>query len=416
MSKERVKIGLFGLWSGYAFQEILKQMTADTVIYALCERDKGLMQRGIENAPKDVKICETYEELLDSGIDAVILSNAFNNHAPYAIKALDKGIHVLSECTAASTMKECVELCEAVERSSAKYMLIENYPYTAPMMEIARLYRGGSLGHMKYCEGEYNHPFDLDTYKALSPRPDHWRRYVPATYYITHALGPLMQISGQFPVRISGFSAYSQHHADYLKDFHNELPDLVGMMTAQTNEGGIFRFNGWSHMPSHSAYRFCGEIGSCETGRAYGESVFVNYNEWEKPKEVFDDLLDRLADGRIRSMSYGGGSSASYTPAFEEHDDIARNASHSGGDFWVLHNFIDYIRDDVHPFFDVYAACAMSACAILGWRSCLEGGRVYDIPDFKNAEERNKWRDDALTPFPDESGKRTLPVNSIEKI
>ena len=82
----------------------------------------------------------------------------------------------------------------------------------------------------------------------------------------------------------------------------------------------------------------------------------------------------------------------------------------------MLHNFVKYIQEDVHPFFDVYVGCAMSACAILGWRSCLENGKVYDIPDFKNVEERNKWRDDDLSPYPDENGKRTVPLNSIEKI
>jgi len=55
----------------------------------------------------------------------------------------------------------------------------------------------------------------------------------------------------------------------------------------------------------------------------------------------------------------------------------------------------------------------MSAAAILGWRSCLQNGRTYKIPDFRNPEERNKYRDDALTPFPDEKGEGiTLPCST----
>ena len=66
--------------------------------------------------------------------------------------------------------------------------------------------------------------------------------------------------------------------------------------------------------------------------------------------------------------------------------------------------------DDVEPFFNVYRAVAMSATAILGWRSCLNHGENFKIPDFRDPEERNTVRDDDLTPFPDENGNgATLP-------
>ncbi len=58
----------------------------------------------------------------------------------------------------------------------------------------------------------------------------------------------------------------------------------------------------------------------------------------------------------------------------------------------------------------MYQAVAMSATAILGWRSCLNHGENYKIPDFRNVEERNAVRDDDLTPFPDQEGNgATLP-------
>ena len=43
--------------------------------------------------------------------------------------ALKKGIAVFSETIPAVTLKECVELCRAVEETNALYMLAENYPY-----------------------------------------------------------------------------------------------------------------------------------------------------------------------------------------------------------------------------------------------------------------------------------------------
>ena len=57
----------------------------------------------------------------------------------------------------------------------------------------------------------------------------------------------------------------------------------------------------------------------------------------------------------------------------------------------------------------------MSAVAILGWRSCMENGKVYPIPDFRDKAQRNAWRNDDLTPFPDENGNVTLPCATGKK-
>ncbi len=54
----------------------------------------------------------------------------------------------------------------------------------------------------------------------------------------------------------------------------------------------------------------------------------------------------------------------------------------------------------------------MSAVGILGWKSCLNHGENYKVPDFRSLKDRNEVRDDDLTPFPDENGKgMTLPAS-----
>ena len=41
----------------------------------------------------------------------------------------------------------------------------------------------------------------------------------------------------------------------------------------------------------------------------------------------------------------------------------------------------------------------MSSVSILGHRSMLEGSVPYDIPDMRLEENRQKYRNDRLTPF-----------------
>ncbi len=383
---ERLKIGVFGLWRGMTFVNMMNSFE-DAYIYAICDKDEGRMNQAAAACIPEVKRCKDFDELLDSGIDAVVLCNYFNEHAAYAIKAMERGIDVLSECTAGATMKECVELCEAVERTGRKYMLAENYPFTAPLLEFEKLCKGGTLGRILYAEGEYNHSGPRNMLAGLTPTPTHWRAYLPRTYYVTHALGPLMHSTKEMPVEVSAFAVHSDVLEQY-DDFRHNY-DAFAMMSCKTDGGALFRFTGCAAMASKSGYRVVGEYGSCETGRSLGDKVCLTYNNWTIP------------EGKQESQIY--------EPTWDENADLASKAGHGGGDFFTSYNFVRYLKDDVVPFFDVYRSCAMSAVGILAWRSCLENGKVYQIPDFKDKAQRDAWRNDDLTPFPDENGKVTLP-------
>ena len=59
-------------------------------------------------------------------MDAVILANFANEHAPYAIRLLNSGRHVASEVLAVKDMAEAVALTVAVEQSGEVYAYLEN--------------------------------------------------------------------------------------------------------------------------------------------------------------------------------------------------------------------------------------------------------------------------------------------------
>lgn len=123
-------------------------------------------------------------------MDAVIIANFFNEHAPYAIKALNADKHVISECAANITLAEGVALCRAVESTQKVYMIAENYCYTKFILEMRKIYQSGEIGRVLYAEGEYNHPMSTKEFNAIAPGRNHWRNLIPSTYYCTHATAP----------------------------------------------------------------------------------------------------------------------------------------------------------------------------------------------------------------------------------
>ncbi len=380
-----IRIGIYGLWRGASFLPILSGFDG-VEIAALCERNEDKLKAALERCP-GAKACRDYEELLDSGIDAVFLCNYFHEHAKCAVPAMERGIAVFSECTSAPTLAECVKLVETAERTGTKYMIAENYPFSAALLEMKRLADEGTLGRILYAEGEYNHTCPREELAALTPGKYHWRAWLPRTYYVTHTLGPLMHVTGQMPVKVNAFAVHSDVLEQY-DDFRHNY-DAFAMMNCITDGGALFRFTGCAAMGSPSGYRFVGENGSCETGRTLGSQVNVTYHHWLVPE--------------------GRQASSTYAPAWPTNAELAERAGHGGGDFWTVYNFLEYLRGGPEPFFNVYRGALMSAVGILGWRSCMQDGKTIALPDFTKKSDRDAVRDDTLTPFPDENGHVSLP-------
>ena len=207
---KKIKFGIFGLGRGSAFYNSIRVNNGEIV--AICDMNEAKLEAAKQAIGEGVTTYTDFDKFLShEGLEAVFLCNFFHEHAPYAIKALERNIHVLSECTSNGTMAEGVALVRAAEKSKALYMLSENYPFMRFNQEMYRVYREGTLGKALFAEGEYNHPLDIadvEHIKKYRPFPTHWRNYTPRTYYITHSLAPLMYIT--YPgSALGGISFYS---------------------------------------------------------------------------------------------------------------------------------------------------------------------------------------------------------------
>lgn len=95
---EDIRIGVVGLGRGCELMNLFKLDTIDATVTAACETSEMVLGWDIvKKSLEDVKLFSDYEEMLDSGlINAVVLANYFPDHASFAIKALERGIAVLT--------------------------------------------------------------------------------------------------------------------------------------------------------------------------------------------------------------------------------------------------------------------------------------------------------------------------------
>jgi predicted dehydrogenase len=287
----------------------------------------------------------------------------------------------MSECAACHTLAEGVELCRAVEASGRIYMFAENYPYTAFNQEMARLYKAGEIGRILYAEGEYNHPGSFEWAMGISPGLAHWRNNLPATYYCTHAMAPLMTITDTMPVRVHGF--VSRWPEDSARKRLWRQRDAVGLIIAVMDNGAVFKLI-QGGLPGHSIfYRLHGERGLMETGRGPGywgpSSVRVVHEEYDcRPGEPTE------------RVSY---------PSFPDWAKDAAAAGHGGGDYFTNYYFAEAIRTGRQPYLNVYRGVAMSVIGILAWKSVLDGSAGYAVPDFTRETSRKAFADDHWRPM-----------------
>ncbi|MBE6541657.1 MAG: Gfo/Idh/MocA family oxidoreductase [Ruminococcaceae bacterium] len=386
MEKKKIRFGVFGLTRGNELIYCIEHSEAEVV--AICDHRPAALAQSKDEwfRDRDVMMFENFDDFIKADFDAVLMSNYFCDHAEYSIRAMKAGKHVLSETLPNITMAEGVELCRVKEETGMTYALLENYPYYGDFIEMGRMYKAGTLGSLVYAEGSYIHPMSAGEQNGLAPGERHWRNWTPRTYYTTHALAPLMMMTDALPTKVTAMASF---HPEITKGTALRTGDAAAFILCQTDINAVFRITGWAHyVTAASGNVLCGTRGSAcvdpETGHVKvsflhnDPAPYVKYVEWPD----------------------------------SEYGPIPEKAGHSGTDFYVINEFVKDLREGREPYFNVYRATMMSSVAILAWRSILNDNKCYDVPDFRKEEDRKKYENDRITPYPDENYRVNIPCSS----
>ena len=85
-------------------------------------------------------------------------------------------------------------------------------------------------------------------------------------------------------------------------------------------------------------------------------------------------------------------------PLWRKHGEEARKAGHGRGDYFVLRELYQMVRDDREPWIDVYDAAHWSSLYECTQRSLDNDNATIEIPDFtKGRWQDTEWRQGRLT-------------------
>lgn len=388
---KKVRIGVIGVYRGSSMINYCK--VGDNVeLVALCDKwVEGLERQKMLHAGENITYYTDYDEFLKHDMDAVVLANYANEHAPFAIKALRSGKHVLSEVLPVQNMKEAVELIETIEETGLVYSYAENYCYMPAPYEMRRLYRAGKIGEFEYGEGEYVHNCEPIWPSISYGDPDHWRNNMYATFYCTHSLGPIIHITGLRPVSVTGFEGTK--NARNLRT--GAKGGQFGIEMVELENGGIIKSLHSFLYKNSIWYSIYGSKGRMESAREDAEkggvhTIYVNADEYD----------GQYAPEKVEC----------YEPKTSEQDAAF---GHGGSDFYTVWNFAEKILGNPDAdTIDIYEALDMFLPGLFAYRSVLAGGIPMEIPNLRDKAVRDQWRNDTACIDPKAAGDQLQPTFS----
>lgn len=388
----KIKVGVMGARRGGAMIDYCKKAENAEVV-AICDKAQYLLDIQKKKAEGlNISFYTSFDEFIKHDMDAVVLANYANEHAPFAIRCLKAGKHVFSEVLPAQTMKEAIELIEAVEESGLVYSYGENYCYMGASREMKRLYELGEIGEFEYGEGEYIHNCEPIWPEITYGEKDHWRNNMFSTFYCTHSLGPIIHITGLRPVSVVAFESTMNERnlrmGSKAGSFGIEIVTLENGGIIKSIHGGLYFDSIW--------YTMYGSKGHMESAREITKNGLMN--------KIF-----------VQSDSYSGEYAKPPVQEYDPNEKASLDTSkfgHGGSDFYPMYYFIEKIKGNTKAdTIDVYQAMDMYLPGLLGYRSILNGSTPMEIPNLRNKEERDKWRNDSSCTIPSVAGDMLLPTS-----
>lgn len=368
---KKVKIGVLGAGRGMTMMRYC-QHAENAELVAVCDySEKSLSNAKKEMNCSSIAYYSDFEQFIRHDMDAVVLANYANEHAPYAVKCMKAGLHVISEVLPVQTMKEAVELIETVEETGMVYAYAENYCYMPAPREMKRLYSEGKIGTFEYGEGEYMHNCEKDWYALTNGGdPKHWRNTMYATFYCTHSIGPLIHISRLRPVSVVAFEMPVNERMVRMgaKCGHSAL-EIVTL-----ENGAIFKsLHGVGCSRNSSWYSVYGSEGRLESAREDADNggnarIYVNCSS----TDIYQIQTYEPRDDKSGMAEYFG---------------------HGSADYYTMYNFVEKLKGNPEAdTIDVYEAMDMFLPGMMGYQSILQGNVSIAIPDLRDINVREQYR------------------------
>lgn len=380
---EKLSIGVVGLSFGAEFPPIYRDHP-DVRRVVVCDSNSELLRNYADKyCFNDNDLCQTFDDLLGMGLDAIHIITPIHTHEPMTVKALNSGHHVASTVPMATSIEGIQRIIDATRKSGKRYMMMETSIYTYQCLFVEELIRQNKIGNIQFMSGTH--------FQDMEGWPEYWYG-LPPMHYATHAVAPLLHLSRARAVSVHCFGS-GKMRSELMKKYNNPFPVETAIIKLD---------NGIAINIARSLF---------ETAREYveGFSLLGEKKSFEWHMENEDPYLFEFDDAdnleNLRSLTRGFKISAKriscpdYRSRLPEsiqkytrqhtildpsrpHLSISQGGGHHGSHPHMVHEFLRSIIEDRQAVTNEEVSANWTAVGICAHESALRDGAKIEIPDF----------------------------------
>ncbi|MBK9152549.1 MAG: Gfo/Idh/MocA family oxidoreductase [Saprospiraceae bacterium] len=411
--KDKIRLGIIGVGArGYETLK-LALYRKDVTVTSVCDIDpnhaaraeKAVVEAGHKKPALYTRGDYDYRRMLHSKeLDAVLICTPWEWHTPMSVDAMRMGIAVGCEVAGAASVEECWQMVRTQESTGTPFMIMENVCYRRDVMAALNMVRQGLFGELVHLEGGYQH--DLREVKFNDGKQYYgggvefgekgysearWRTqhsvYRNGDLYPTHGIGPI----GSFINNNRGNRFVSlTSMASKARGLHQYIMDHP--------QGGA------SHPNATIQFRL-GDVVTTSIQTAMGETIVLSHDtSLPRPyslgfrvqgvKGLWMDINKSVhIEGRSPAHKWEPADAYFKTydhPLWRKYEKDAADAGHGGMDWFVLHAFVEALKNNEPMPLDVYDHASWAVITCLSEQSISQGGAVQSFPDFTDGRWINR--------------------------
>ena len=162
---DQLKFGIAGFGKMGKIREIAISNSQEAELIAIFEIND------YQYSDDSVIQCKSFDELLSTESDAVIISSYVSVAAEYVIRALNAGKHVFCEKPPAMNANEMLAVIEAEKNSDKVLKYGFNHRFHYSVMEAKKIINEEALGKLLWMRGVYGKAGSIDFH-------ENWRNFV----------------------------------------------------------------------------------------------------------------------------------------------------------------------------------------------------------------------------------------------
>lgn len=416
MKDKRLKIGVIGLGqrgAAYGMKDgsigLLGNIlnNPDALVTALCdshaERVEFAAEKVIKAGQSEPLKTADFNEVLHSGVDAVIVATSWASHVEVALAAMQNGVAVGIEVGGTHNLDDMRKLVQTYEKTKTPFMFLENCCYNKDELLVTSLTRNGKLGEICYCHGAYCHDLRNEI-TEVALRQGHYRLEEYKNHncenYPTHELGPIVKLLGITRGNKFTYLTATASKARGLNEYIDSHQEVSALKGAEFKQGDVVTTaikceNGeliTLKLDTTLPRLYDREITVSGTKGYYSQTlkaVILDGDKFDHEKNTIQDALNSQNDY------------VEYLP--EDWKTITEEqlkSGHGGMDYIMMKHFFRAVANKEEMPIDVYEACAMMCVTALSEQSIKNNGASVEVPDFTDGNYKNRQIVDVL-PFPE---------------